>query len=236
MHVSALSDVGLIRKNNEDSFYVCAPHLFVVADGMGGHEAGEVASSLAVASIQEYVFNNVATKDKKDLLREAISEANRRIYAEAISRQGCQGMGTTVSAAYLQDDVLYWGHVGDSRIYLICEGVGELLTDDHSLVWQLMKQGELSLEEANSHPRRNVLTRAVGTEPEAKIDVGRRVLMPGDQVLLCTDGLTNLLTGEEIAAAATASTDPDETVKYLIELAKNRGGFDNITIILIDNR
>lgn len=236
MHVSALSDVGLIRKNNEDSFYVCAPHLFVVADGMGGHEAGEVASSLAVASIQEYVFNNVATKDKKDLLREAISEANRRIYAEAISRQGCQGMGTTVSAAYLQDDVLYWGHVGDSRIYLIREGVGELLTDDHSLVWQLMKQGELSLEEANSHPRRNVLTRAVGTEPEAKIDVGRRVLMPGDQVLLCTDGLTNLLTGEEIAAAATASTDPDETVKYLIELAKNRGGFDNITIILIDNR
>lgn len=236
LHVSALSDVGLIRKNNEDSFYVCAPHLFVVADGMGGHEAGEVASSLAVASIQEYVFNNVATKDKKDLLREAISEANRRIYAEAISRQGCQGMGTTVSAAYLQDDVLYWGHVGDSRIYLIREGVGELLTDDHSLVWQLMKQGELSLEEANSHPRRNVLTRAVGTEPEAKIDVGRRVLMPGDQVLLCTDGLTNLLTGEEIAAAATASTDPDETVKYLIELAKNRGGFDNITIILIDNR
>jgi len=236
LHVSALSDVGLIRKNNEDSFYVCAPHLFVVADGMGGHEAGEVASSLAVASIQEYVFNNVATKDKKDLLREAISEANRRIYAEAISRQGCQGMGTTVSAAYLQDDVLYWGHVGDSRIYLIREGVGELLTDDHSLVWQLMKQGELSLEEANSHPRRNVLTRAVGTEPEAKIDVGRRVLIPGDQVLLCTDGLTNLLTGEEIAAAATASTDPDETVKYLIELAKNRGGFDNITIILIDNR
>lgn len=236
MHVSALSDVGLIRKNNEDSFYVCAPHLFVVADGMGGHEAGEVASGLAVASIQEYVFNNVATKDKKDLLREAISEANRRIYAEAISRQGCQGMGTTVSAAYLQDDVLYWGHVGDSRIYLIRAGVGELLTDDHSLVWQLMKQGELSLEEANSHPRRNVLTRAVGTEPEVEIDVGRRALMPGDQVVLCTDGLTNLLTGEEIAAAATASTDPDETVKYLIDLAKNRGGFDNITIILIDNR
>ena len=236
MHVSALSDVGLIRKNNEDSFFVCAPHLFVVADGMGGHEAGEVASGLAVASIKEYVFNNAATKDKQELLREAIGEANRRIYAEAISRQGCQGMGTTVSAAYIHDDVLYWGHVGDSRIYLIRDGVGELLTDDHSLVWQLMKQGELSLEEAHSHPRRNVLTRAVGTEPETEIDVGRRALMPGDQVVLCTDGLSNLLTGEEIAAAATAGADPDETVKYLIGLAKNRGGFDNITVILIDNR
>lgn len=236
MHVSALSDVGLIRKNNEDSFFVCAPHLFIVADGMGGHEAGEVASSLAVASIREYIFAHAAINDKKDLLREAIREANRRIYATAISRQGCQGMGTTVSAAYIHDDVLYWGHVGDSRIYLIREGAGELLTDDHSLVWQLMKQGELSLEEANSHPRRNVLTRAVGTEPEAEIDVGHRALLPGDQVVLCTDGLTSFLTGEEIAAAVTARTDPDETVKYLVDLAKDRGGFDNITVILIDNR
>jgi len=236
LHVSALSDVGLIRKNNEDSFFVCAPHLFIVADGMGGHEAGEVASGLAVTSIQEYVFHNTAIKDKKELLRAAIGEANRRIYAEAVSRQGCQGMGTTVSAAYIQDEVLHWGHVGDSRIYLIREGAGELLTDDHSLVWQLMKQGEISLEEAETHPRRNVLTRAVGTEPEAEVDVGCRALLPGDQVVLCTDGLTNFLTGEEIAAAATAGADPDETVKYLIDLAKNRGGFDNITVILIDNR
>lgn len=235
MHVSALSDVGLTRKNNEDSFFVCAPHLFIVADGMGGHEAGEVASRMAVAAIQEYVFNH-KQDTIEDLLKEAIREANRRIFAEAAERSGCQGMGTTVSAAYIKNNVLYWGHVGDSRIYLIREGTGRLLTEDHSLVWQLMKQGELSEEEASSHPRRNVLIRAVGTESEAEIDVGKAALMPGDQIVLCTDGLTNLLAGEEIADLATRSADPDETVKQLINLAKDRGGFDNITVILIDSR
>lgn len=236
MHVSALSDVGLIRKNNEDSFFVCAPQLFIVADGMGGHEAGEVASRMAVAAIQEYVLNHVETDDGEILLKEAIRVANRRIFEEAAAREGCHGMGTTVSAAYIHNDTLYWGHVGDSRIYLIREGEGHLLTEDHSLVWQLMKQGELSEEEASSHPRRNVLMRAVGTEPEAEIDVGKTSLLQGDQVLLCTDGLSNLLTGEEIVGVATRKTKPDETVQYLINLAKDRGGFDNITVILIDNR
>lgn len=236
MHVSALSDVGLIRKNNEDSFFVCAPHLFVVADGMGGHEAGEVASRMAVAAIQEYILNNALHGNMDDLLTEAIREANRRIFTEAAARQTCHGMGTTVSAAYLDNDMLHWGHVGDSRIYLIRGGTGQQLTEDHSLVWQLMKQGKLSEEEANSHPRRNVLVRAVGTEPETEIDVGKTALLPGDQIVLCTDGLSNLLTGEEIAATVINSTNPDETVKHLIGIAKERGGFDNITAILIDNR
>lgn len=236
MHVSALSDVGLVRKNNEDSFFVCAPHLFIVADGMGGHKAGEVASRMAIAAVREYVLDNAVKEKAADLLKEAIREANRRVFEEAGSRKGCQGMGTTVSAAYIQNNKVYWGHVGDSRIYLIRAGTGQLLTEDHSFVWQLMKKGELSEEEANSHPRRNMLIRAVGTAPEAEIDVGETALLPGDQVILCTDGLSNLLSGEEIADVVIHSTDPDETVKLLINLAKDRGGFDNITVILIDNR
>jgi protein phosphatase len=145
-------------------------------------------------------------------------------------------MGTTVSATYITNDTLYWGHVGDSRIYLIRAGVSQLLTEDHSFVWHLIKKGELSEEEASSHPRRNMLIRAVGTAPETEIDVGEMALLPGDQIILCTDGLSNLLSGEEIADVTTRTADPDETVKHLINLAKDRGGFDNITVILIDSR
>jgi PPM family protein phosphatase len=236
MRISALSDVGLVRKNNEDNFFICAPHLFIVADGMGGHEAGEVASKIAVTAMQEYMTKNVGNRNIKQRLREAVRVANREVYQEAAARHECFGMGTTISAVFLQEDMLYWVQVGDSRVYLVREGTIQLLTEDHSLVWQLLKQGSITLEEANVHPQRNVLTRAVGTEPETEIDVGEIMLLPKDQILLCTDGLSNLVSGEEITETIVGTTDPDEAVKKLVQLAKEHGGFDNITTILIDNR
>jgi PPM family protein phosphatase len=236
LRVSALSDVGLVRKNNEDSFSICAPRLFMVADGMGGHEAGEVASKITVTAIYEYVLKYETEQRAEVLLRDAIQDANRQVYETAVARPECSGMGTTVSVVLLSDGLIHWAHVGDSRIYLFREGEHQLLTDDHSVVWQLLKQGGLTPREAEVHPQRNMLTRAVGTEAQIEIDVGSTPFLSGDQLLLCTDGLTNLVSGEELAQVTKRMTDTDEAVKYLVNQAKERGGFDNITVILIDNR
>ena len=236
MRVSALSDVGLSRKNNEDNFSICAPHLYVVADGMGGHQAGEVASKIAVTTVKEYVLKYGPNQLDGDLLRDAIREANRQVFEAAAARPDCTGMGTTVSAVIVRDSQIHWAHVGDSRIYLFREGKAELITDDHSVVWQLLKQGGITSEEAEVHPKRNMLTRAVGIDAEIEVDVGSNPFFVGDQLILCTDGLTNLVSGEELAQITTQFSDAEETVKYLVNQAKERGGFDNITVILIDNR
>lgn len=236
MHVSALSDVGMVRKNNEDSFSICLPHLFVVADGMGGHEAGEVASQLAITAIKEHVLKYISEQNGEILLRDAICAANRVVYEAAIATPDYSGMGTTVSAVLLKDGLVHWAHVGDSRIYLMREGNHQMLTDDHSVVWQLLKQGGITPEEAKTHPQRNMLTRAIGTDRDVEIDVGKIPLMAGDRIILCTDGLTNLVSSEELAKINARLADTDETAKYLVKLAKERGGFDNITVIVIDNR
>ena len=228
------SDIGMVRKANEDSFAFEPPHLFVVADGMGGHVAGEVASSIAAATVKEYVLRNLGDVHPRQLLEQAILQANQEIFEKAQNHAEYAGMGTTVTAAILDESNIFWGHVGDSRLYYANNDVLEQLTSDHSLVWELIKAGTISKEEALVHPQRNILTRAVGTSEHLRVETGAYQYHPGDKVLLCTDGLTNMVGEDELALAMGNNTQDGQLIlDGLIEKANNAGGNDNITAILI---
>jgi len=228
------SDIGMVRKANEDSFAFEPPHLFVVADGMGGHVAGEVASSIAAATVKEYVLRNLGDVHPRQLLEQAILQANQEIFEKAQNHAEYAGMGTTVTAAILDESNIFWGHVGDSRLYYANNDVLEQLTSDHSLVWELIKAGTISKEEALVHPQRNILTRAVGTSEHLRVETGAYQYHPGDKVLLCTDGLTNMVGEDELALAMVNNTQDGQLIlDGLIEKANNAGGNDNITAILI---
>jgi len=232
------SDVGKVRKNNEDSYLFKPPHLFVVADGMGGHLAGEIASKIAVQCITEFVEKHEEEYKPDVLLAEAIQLANRTVYEKSLQHSDYAGMGTTVSAAYLVPNMIYWGHVGDSRIYLLDTGKEELsqLTTDHSLVWELVARGELTPEEADNHPRRNVLTRAVGTEEMIRIDTGVAPWTQGDILFLCTDGLSNMIDEKKLLCyLKEGQGDGAAAVEHLVAKANDGGGYDNITAILVLN-
>lgn len=237
MNYSAATDVGLVRSTNEDSH--CILHLaswpallLAVADGMGGCEAGEVASAMAVQALREFLERQEAPGDWGDLLRSAISFANRLVYGKASTAPGFQGMGTTLTVALCGKDRAYTGHVGDSRAYLIRPGFITRLTEDHSLVAQLVRSGGLSEDEARHHPQRNVLTYALGTEAETRIDIQAHPLLPGDILLLCTDGLTSPVSDPEILEVVSGEEDLDRAARRLVDLALERGGFDNITVLL----
>ena len=224
----------MVRKANEDSFAFEPPHLFVVADGMGGHVAGEVASSIAAATVKEYVLRNLGDVHPRQLLEQAILQANQEIFEKAQNHAEYAGMGTTVTAAILDESNIFWGHVGDSRLYYANNDVLEQLTSDHSLVWELIKAGTISKEEALVHPQRNILTRAVGTSEHLRVETGAYQYHPGDKVLLCTDGLTNMVGEDELALAMVNNTQDGQLIlDGLIEKANNAGGNDNITAILI---
>jgi len=228
------SDIGMVRKANEDSFAFEPPHLFVVADGMGGHVAGEVASNIAAATVKEYVLRNLGDVHPRQLLEQAILQANQEIFEKAQNHAEYAGMGTTVTAAILDESNIFWGHVGDSRLYYANNDVLEQLTSDHSLVWELIKAGTISKEEALVHPQRNILTRAVGTSEHLRVETGAYQYHPGDKVLLCTDGLTNMVGEDELALAMVNNTQDGQLIlDGLIEKANNAGGNDNITAILI---
>ncbi|HMM20472.1 MAG TPA: Stp1/IreP family PP2C-type Ser/Thr phosphatase [Selenomonadales bacterium] len=226
MLAKAKSDIGRVREINEDSF-ICAPPLLVVADGMGGHVAGEVASQLAAATLQKCVLSQT-DQPAAAALNKAIEQANTLIYRMAKEKNELSGMGTTVTAAYVDEAVLYWGHVGDSRLYLVRDGELQQITEDHSLVGELVRSGSISAEEALTHPHRNILTRAVGTSDQVRVDSGAIDLREGDVVLLCTDGLTNMVPDEEIRDIL---LDGANAVEALIDRANAAGGLDNITVI-----
>lgn len=228
----AKSDIGLVRKTNEDSYVCVPPDLFIVADGMGGHEAGEVASSLAVAAIQEHIHKFAGQMDAASLLEQAISQANQIIYQTAQRQTEYSGMGTTVTAMYIQGETVYWGHAGDSRLYLVRHANLQQLTNDHSLVGELLQNGSITPEEAHVHPRRNILTRAVGTADTIQVDCGSFDWVPQDQILLCTDGLTSMVNDREIEQILQENRELKDTVELLVEKALLAGGLDNITIIL----
>ncbi|TWH49086.1 Stp1/IreP family PP2C-type Ser/Thr phosphatase [Sporomusa sp. KB1] len=232
----AQSDIGMVRKTNEDSYVFLPPHLFVVADGMGGHVAGEIASNLGANTIQEYIEKNSPPVDWEQSLQAAIVQANTRIYQMSQAKSECQGMGTTVTAAYLDNEEIYWGHVGDSRLYLIRENKLHQITNDHSLVWELMQNGSITSEEAQTHPHRNILTRAVGTSDTLAVDSGKFLWQPGDNLLLCTDGLTNMLSEETILNICLQPSSPQTIVNTLVAQARQAGGYDNITAILLQYR
>lgn len=232
MLADAKSDIGLVRQLNEDSYVFMPPHLFAVADGMGGHVAGEIASKLAAKVVQEYVLQHLGAVETMAVLAQAIAEANTAVYQMAQAENEYAGMGTTVTLVYAEDDLIYWGHVGDSRLYLFRDNELRQLTNDHSLVWELMQSGTITREEAINHPQRNILTRAVGSCEQVKIDTGSMQIYPGDILLLCTDGLTNMVSEAEICEIVGSAPTAAQTVDKLIEQARAAGGYDNITAVI----
>jgi protein phosphatase len=222
------SDTGRRRRRNEDN-YVVAPPLFAVADGMGGAQAGEVASRLAASALEGADSDGLEGLERIDAL---IQEANRRIYDRASSDPAASGMGTTMTVALVEEMTVAIGHVGDSRAYLVRGEQMEQLTDDHSLVNELLKSGRLSEEEAHVHPQRSVITRAVGTDPDVDVDGFTIAAEEGDVFLLCSDGLTDMVSDEEILELVhTHRDDLDKAVKALVTAANRGGGEDNITAV-----
>jgi protein phosphatase len=223
------TDAGRVRRRNEDSF-VLDPPVFAVADGMGGAQAGEVASRLAAAAFREY--HDADRMEPADRVEAIIQEANRRIYERARSDSEASGMGTTVTAAILTNGRVSIGHVGDSRAYRIRNGELEQLTEDHSLVADLMRSGRLTPEEADAHPQRSVITRALGTDADVDVDTVTVDVEPGDLFLLCSDGLTTMVPEDEILGIVQEADTLDEAARSLVRAANSGGGEDNITVVL----
>jgi PPM family protein phosphatase len=222
------SDTGRRRLRNEDN-YVVAPPLFAVADGMGGAQAGEVASRLAASALEAGDSDGLEGLERLDAL---IQEANRRIYDRAVSDPSASGMGTTMTVALVEGMTVAIGHVGDSRAYLVRGDQMEQLTEDHSLVNELLKSGKLSEEEAQVHPQRSVITRAVGTDPDVDVDAFTIEAEEDDVFLLCSDGLTDMVEDEEILELVHEHRDDlDKAVQALVSAANRGGGDDNITAV-----
>ena len=227
--VAGLTDPGRVRRRNEDSF-VCDPPLFAVADGMGGAQAGEIASRLAASAFHEY--HEADSLDPEARLRSIIQEANRRIYARASSDPHASGMGTTITAALVSGARISVGHVGDSRAYLFRDEVLEQLTEDHSLVADLVRSGRLTPEEAEVHPQRSVITRALGTDAAVTVDSFSVEAKAGDVYLLCSDGLTTMLGSDPVRKALAETSSLEEAARRLIGEANAAGGEDNVTVVL----
>jgi PPM family protein phosphatase len=225
---------GRKRRRNEDA-YVCDPPLFAVADGMGGAQAGEVASSLAAAALRERGDDD-GEGDGEERVAELIQEANRRVHQRALDDESVSGMGTTMTVALFHaDGSISLGHVGDSRAYLLRGGQLEQLTDDHSLVAELVRRGELSPEEAEVHPQRSVITRALGTDPDVDVDTFTVQAAGGDVFLLCSDGLTTMVDVDTITGLVARNRgDLHAAARALIKEANDRGGDDNITTVLFE--
>jgi len=237
------SDIGRIRQVNEDSALtgLINDHMAfaIVADGMGGHQAGDVASQVAVEAFQRVLQQHVeianwTAEDAKRLMRIAIRQANDEIYHLAKQLTQYHNMGTTIVAALIIDSLVIIGHVGDSRAYRINAEQLEQLTEDHSLVNALVQSGQLTAEEAEHHPRKNVLTRAIGTDDDVDIDVRILEWNKQDLLLLCSDGLSNRVTEENLHQVVVSSLPLSERADQLIELALQAGGDDNITLVLCD--
>ncbi|HLM25605.1 MAG TPA: Stp1/IreP family PP2C-type Ser/Thr phosphatase [Thermoleophilaceae bacterium] len=225
---AALTDVGRQRSANEDSF-VEAPPFFAVADGMGGAKAGEVASQIAVEAFDSA---DEAPEQAEARLRDIAQSANRRIYDLAQAEESRRGMGTTLTAALVGPDGVSLGHVGDSRGYLLRDGELEQLTRDHSLVAELERTGQIAPGEAEHHPQRSIITRALGPERDVDVDTYTINGRPGDVFLLCSDGLTSMISNEEMASILRSADSLQETAEALVRSANQSGGKDNITVVL----
>ena len=228
--VASLTDTGRRRRHNEDA-YVCEPPLFAVADGMGGAQAGELASNLAAAALRD----EGSRGGGEERVDELIQEANRRVYERQTQDSSATGMGTTMTVALVEDGHVAIGHVGDSRAYLIRDRRLEQLTEDHSLVAELVRSGKLSPEEAEGHPQRSVITRALGTDPDVDVDTFSVETKPGDLFLLCSDGLTAMVDDETILREVERNRgDLTAASKALVKAANKGGGDDNITVVFFE--
>ncbi|MGZ4131542.1 MAG: Stp1/IreP family PP2C-type Ser/Thr phosphatase, partial [Actinomycetota bacterium] len=221
------TDIGRVRDGNEDS-YLVEPPLYAVADGMGGHRGGEVASQLALETLE----GRFAAQEGS--LADQVRAANRAVFERSASDRKVTGMGTTLTAALVGGDNAHLVHVGDSRAYLLRAGAFRQLTEDHTLVTRMVRAGEITEAEAAVHPHRNVLTRVLGTEPEVDLDVQDVGLLEGDRLLLCSDGLTVMLTEDQIQAILGTTPQPQEAADRLVRAANRAGGIDNITVVVLD--
>jgi protein phosphatase len=229
---TAITDPGRKRRRNEDA-YVLAPPLFGIADGMGGAQAGEIASRIAAAVVQDSPEG--ADGAGAERVVGLIQEANRRVYERSSADEAVSGMGTTMTIALVEDPIVYIGHVGDSRAYLLRGDSLDQLTEDHSLVAELVRSGKLSPEEADAHPQRSVITRALGTDPDVDVDTFAIEARPGDIFMLCSDGLTSMVDDETILAMVQQNRrDLERAAKTLVDAANKGGGEDNITIVLFE--
>ena len=239
MRIYSATDVGQKRKMNQDYVFATAdpvgnlPNLFVVADGMGGHNAGDYASSHAVTSMVEEIRQDADFNPVK-VIRHAIECVNTEILAQAQQDEKLRGMGTTIVAATIVGHYAYVANVGDSRLYLIGHEINQV-TEDHSYVAAMMRAGELTEEQARNHPEKNVITRAIGVAWEVKADFFEVDLKPGDKVMMCSDGLSNMIEDQRLYDVI-SSNSVEDSVRILIDEAKENGGYDNITVIVIEPR
>lgn len=238
MKAFAKTDIGKKRSMNQDSFYCCEmplgsfQNLFIVADGMGGHKAGDHASKLCIAQMADAIGRS-AHKTPVSVFEEAVAKANEAIYSEAETNAAFEGMGTTMVACTVQDDTMYVANIGDSRLYLLREKIKQI-TNDHSLVEELVKQGNLTESEARIHPQKNIITRALGTDKMVHADFFEIDIRKGDIILLCSDGLSNMVEDEDMEYIIHQSASLEEAGTVLIEKANQNGGNDNITAVLVE--
>ncbi len=233
------SHKGMVRKSNEDYYYIPSgtqdQRLAMIADGVGGHNAGEMASSMAVETALTYISKHIDeySADPLGLIRDSIEASNKEIFDYAEANESCKGMGTTLILAFFQDEKVYFGHVGDSRGYLIRKGTVTQLTKDHSLVQELLDNGTITEEEVESHPQKNVITRALGTDRFVDIDCHQLSLEKDDIILLCTDGLIIHVDLQQNIELFESAMSMQELASTLVKQALDRGGLDNITVVAI---
>lgn len=238
MQWSAKTSRGMVRADNEDSWTVQAfpGHwwLAMVADGIGGNEGGEMASSLAVKYCTDYVLDHQGKEVPGGLLASALKYGNHMVFETALGHKGVPGMGTTLTGALVgeRDGQLYVGHVGDSRAYVLSSNGIKQVTEDHSVTGELMRNGAISEEDAMRHPARNVLTAALGTQQSLTVSSYQEDLKPGDVVVLCTDGLTSLVSSKEMVQLL-KEKPREEVARDLVNAANSRGGYDNVTVVLL---
>ena len=233
-----VTEVGVKRNMNQDFVYASnqpvgnLSNLFIVADGMGGHNAGDLASRYTVETMVDYI-EGASEKRPIPLLEAAVQAANQKVMEKARADKSLEGMGTTVVAATVQEGCLYVANVGDSRLYLLDDGI-EQITRDHSLVEEMVRAGELGREEARNHPDKNIITRAVGTGETVEIDFFDVQLDEGVRILMCSDGLSNMVPDEEIRDILASGRDIEEGTRMLVDRANENGGKDNITAVVIE--
>lgn len=238
MKAFALTDVGQRRKINQDCVYASVvpvgnlPNLFIVADGMGGHKAGDFASRFAVNAVRESIGASQETNPIK-LIRDAIELANRGILRESDEHEEMRGMGTTIVVTTIIDRYAYTANVGDSRLYLLGDTLKQI-TKDHSLVEEMVRLGEITEAEARNHPDKNIITRAVGATPNVDIDFFDYKVEPGGMILMCSDGLSNMVEDEDIRRILRRTISIEDKARVLVETANENGGKDNIAVILVE--
>lgn len=238
MKAFGITDTGRMRKNNQDYLYISEdavgslPNIYIVADGMGGHKAGEVASKGAVDSIVESVKSS-ALKDPVSIMEEAVSSANQNVLAMSRETPEYEGMGTTLVVTTVYKDEFYVANIGDSRLYVIGDEIHQI-TRDHSYVEEMVSRGELDKDSARNHEKKNVITRAVGIEPDTCADYFQVKYKKGDRILMCSDGLSNMIKDEELKMIIKRKQPLEEIVNELVYTANHHGGSDNITAVVVE--